>query len=187
LDRPIVVGHMLGEVEKDKLICTSGSQEGDVVILTKGIAIEGTSIIAREKAGELREFAGEEFVVRAQDFVYSPGISVVKDALAASAATNDIHAMHDPTEGGLALALHELAYAANVGLLVEWEKLPIFPETQLLCDRYELDPIGLIASGALLITLKPADAANVLTSLKKEGIAGTIIGEVVGKNRGVKL
>ena len=59
--------------------------------------------------------------------------------------------MHDPTEGGLATALHEVARAAGVGLLVRAEAVPVFAETQAICNHYHLDPMGLIASGALLI------------------------------------
>ena len=55
LDRPIIVGCMFGEVKKEKLVTTSGAKVGDDLILKKGIVIEGTSIIAREKQEELRK------------------------------------------------------------------------------------------------------------------------------------
>ncbi|UCC65859.1 MAG: hypothetical protein JSV36_22485, partial [Anaerolineae bacterium] len=96
LDRPIVVGHMLGEVARDRLVTTSGAQVGDVLLLTKGIAVEATAIIAREKAEELAGRFSAGFLARCQSFLRDPGISVVRDAQAALAAGR-VHAMHDPT------------------------------------------------------------------------------------------
>ena len=81
--------------------------------------------------------------------------------------------MHDPTEGGVATALHELAWAAGVGLRVRSEDIPGFPETQALCNHYHLDPLGLIASGALLIVVPSAEAGVfVLARLGHAAISG---------------
>jgi hydrogenase expression/formation protein HypE len=186
LARPIVVGQMLGEVDKDKLVRTSGAKPGDAIILTKRIAIEGTAIIAREHADELMEILPAETLTRCRGFMYQPGISVLNEALAA-AECGAIHAMHDPTEGGLATALHEVAWAANVGLLVRAEVVPVFPETQAVCNHYHLDPMGLIASGALLIVLSVNEAEKVLARLRSDGVEATVIGEVRKKSDGVKL
>ncbi len=186
LDRPIVVGQMLGEVERDKLVTTAGAQVGDDIILTKGIAIEATSIIAQEKAGELASKYPADFIARCQGFLQQPGISVVRDAQIATAQAR-IHAMHDPTEGGLAMGLRELAQAAEAGLLVHQERIEILPETTLLCADYGLDPLGIIASGSLLIVLSPVDSARVIEKLEEAGIAAAIIGQVVARKEGLKL
>jgi hydrogenase maturation factor len=186
LSRPIVVGQMLGEVDKEKLVQTSGARAGDVIILTKGIAIEGTAIIAREREEELTAELGEATLARCKNFMFKPGLSVLKDALVAAEAA-PIHAMHDPTEGGLATALHELAWSADVGLLLDSEAVPVYPETRAICNHYDLHAIGLIASGALLIVLEEAKAGKVLSKLHSEGIAATAIGQVTNKNEGVKL
>jgi hydrogenase maturation factor len=95
--------------------------------------------------------------------------------------------MHDPTEGGLATALHELAWAADVGLQVNAEVIPVFPETQSLCNHYHLDPLGLIASGALLIVAPPAEAETIVARLGSEGITATVIGAVTDKSHGIKM
>lgn len=186
LNRPILVGQMLGEVEKDRLVRTNGAREGDTIILTKGIAVEGTAIIAREKEKELAAILDEETLARCKNFMLQPGISVLKEALIAGESAK-IHAMHDPTEGGLATALHEIARAAQVGIIVHSEAIKVFPETERLCEYYHLDPIGLIASGALLIVVEAAEAAKVLTSLEREGITAAIIGQVVEKSQGIKI
>jgi hydrogenase expression/formation protein HypE len=95
--------------------------------------------------------------------------------------------MHDPTEGGLASGLWELARAADVGLLIDREAIAILPETARLCAEYDLDPLGLIASGSLLVTLGPQDAPRVLAEWHKASIEAAVIGRVVPRQEGVKL
>ena len=186
LSRPIVVGQMLGEVDKERLVRADGARKGDVIVLTKGIAIEGTAVIAREREAEMLQILGEQTFRRCRNFMHQPGISVLKEALAAS-QYGSVHAMHDPTEGGLATALHEVARAAGVGLLVRAEAVPVFAETQAICNHYHLHPMGLIASGALLIILAANELENLLSRLQSEGIEAAEIGEVTEKSKGVKL
>ncbi len=187
LDRPIVVGCMLGEVSPDRLVRPDGARPGDALLVTKGIAVEGTAIIAREING-LSGLNGldRDFLERCRGFLHEPGISVVRDARVATAA-GQVHAMHDPTEGGLATGLLELAEAAGVGLEVEEDAIPILLETRDLCTRLGLDPLGLIASGALLLAVALEDADTVLSALKEAGIAAAHIGQVVERKRGVVL
>ena len=186
LTRPIVVGQMLGEVAKDKLIRADGAKPGDLIILTKGIAIEGTAVIAREHANDLLTVMDEQTLTRCRNFVYQPGLSVLKEALAAADA-GIVHAMHDPTEGGLATALHELAWAAGVGVRIDAEIIPVFAESQALCNHYHLDPLGLIASGALLIVAPAAEADRIVAALKAQTIAVTVIGKITDKSHGVNM
>ena len=163
LERPIVVGQMLGEVSKDHLVRKENIRPGDAILLTKGLAIEGTAILAREKAEALRgPLRSQAALERARNFLFDPGISVVAEALAAvEAAPGGVHGMHDPTEGGLVGGLYELAAAAGCGLRVERAAIPVLPETQAVCGALGLDPLRLIASGALLIAVAPEAAAAV--------------------------
>jgi hydrogenase maturation factor len=186
LSRPIVVGLMLGEVDKDRLVRSNGANIGDKIILTKGIAIEGTAVIAREHENEMLEIFDAKTLSRCRNFIFRPGISVLRDALAACEG-GSVHAMHDPTEGGVATALHELAGAARAGVRIDAEAIPVFPETQSLCNHYHIDPLGLIASGALLIVAAAAEAAGIIARLKSENINATVIGEVTDKRAGRKL
>jgi hydrogenase expression/formation protein HypE len=185
IDRPIVVGCTLGEVAPERLVRPDGAQPDDALLLTKGVAVEGTAIIAREKAGALTGVE-ESVLERCRGFLYDPGISVVRDAAVATAA-GAVHAMHDPTEGGLMTGLWELAEAAGVGLAVDEAAIPILPETRTLCERLGLDPLGLIGSGALLLVVAPGDAAAILAALEGAGIAATRIGRVVERNQGIVL
>ncbi|MFQ5988508.1 MAG: AIR synthase family protein [Candidatus Methylomirabilales bacterium] len=183
LDRPIVIGTMIGEVAKDRLVVTSGAQVGDDLLLTKGIAVEGTAIIARERGGFLRSRGyAEAFIQRAQAYLYDPGIAVTAEALLA-VETASVSAMHDPTEEGLSGGLYELSEAAGVGLEVDETEIPILGETRTLCHEFHLDPLGLIASGALLITCRPEDTDK----LMEAGIGIRRIGRVVPEARGVVL
>jgi len=81
--------------------------------------------------------------------LHRPGISVLADARIA-VETVPVHAMHDPTEGGLATGLLEVALAAQVGLRLRREAIPVLPECRAACEALGLDPLGLIASGALI-------------------------------------
>ncbi len=187
LPRPLVVGAMLGEVRKDRVVLTSGAQAGDAIVLTKGIAIEGTAILAREAEDRLRAAGmAEDLIEKAKGMLFDPGISVVRDATVACEAA-DVHAMHDPTEGGLATALRELATAAGVGLVIDRRHLPVVDECRTICEALELEPLGLIASGALLLTVGAADAAGVIEALGREGIPAYEIGRVTPPEDGLKL
>lgn len=185
IDRPIVVGTMLGEVERDKLITAAGAQVGDAVVVTKGVPVEAVAIIAREKDKALAGKFTAEFLSRCRNFLYEPGISVVRDARIAIEAGR-VTAMHDPTEGGLATGLWELAEASGRGMEIESDALPILPEGRGLCEAFGLDPLGAIASGSLLLTAPPDDATKIVVALAAEGIAARVVGEVSGPP-GVRL
>jgi len=187
LDRPVVSGTMLGEVARDRLVTTGGAQVGDAVVMTKGVPLEGAAIIARERENELLARGVPSAVVRrASQFLRVPGLSVLPEAEIACELAK-VHAMHDPTEGGIATALVELAEAAGVGLRIDRERVMILPEGRQICAAFGLDPLGTIASGALLMTLAPAEAGLVIHALAREGIDCHFIGQVVERTQGVTL
>lgn len=186
LDRPIVVGQMLGEVPRDRYVTTSGAQVGDVLILTKALAIEGTAVIARERSGLLRGIFSAAELDRCAAALHDPGISVVPEARLAL-DVGGVHALHDPTEGGIATGLAELAEAAGVGVLVEQARLPILPECGRICRQLGLDPLGLIASGSLLIAADPDRSMSIVARLGGAGIDATEIGRVISREHGCRL
>lgn len=186
LDRPILSGAMLGEVEKDRLVTTAGARPGDALVLSKGIALEGTSLLARECRDRLLPLLGPASLARARDCLHRPGISVLPEAaLAVEAVT--VHAMHDPTEGGLATGLLELAAASGVGLAVSRAAVPVLPECRAICEALGLDPLGVIASGSLLVACPAEEAERLLRAWGGHGIAGGIIGSVLGAGQGCWL
>lgn len=185
LDRPIVSGAMLGEVEHDKLVRPDGAKPGDALILTKGIAIEGTAVLAREAAGRLNALGvSPDALNRAAEYILTPGISVVAEAMAACAAT-DVHAMHDPTEGGLATALYEMSEACGAGSAVERSAIDVMPETRAICEAAGLDPLGLLASGSLLIAVADADCDAAIAAIESEGVTARKVGTITDEGAGV--
>lgn len=186
INKPIVIGQMIGEVQKERLVTAAGVRIGDAIILTKGIAIEATSIMAREKANELTRKFGISFVIRCKNFIKNPGIGVLKDSRIAAKHAK-IHAMHDPTEGGVATGLNELAIASEIGIIVDRGKIPVFSECRKLCGYFGINPLGAIASGSLLIAVSEKDSKKVVQGLKRNGIAASVIGKAVARKRGVKI
>ncbi len=177
LDRPIVVGQMLGEAPIDRLVRKTRLSPADRVLVTHGAAIEGTAILARERHGALRDHLTDDQIAAAGRLLDRPGISVVSAALAAVSA-GDVHAMHDPTEGGIVSGLIELASAAGCGLRVFGDRIPVLPETQAVCRVFDLDPLRLIASGSLLIGAPPDEIAPIVAALGDAGVPAAVIAEV---------
>jgi hydrogenase maturation factor len=185
INRPIISGTMLGEVAPDRLVRSSGVQPGDALVLVRGVPIEGTAIIAREQEQALLARGVDPTVVtRAQGFLHDPGISVV-DAAHLAVHTVKVHAMHDPTEGGLATGIWEMAQAAQVGMDVDFDAVPVAPESQAVCNAFGLDPLGVIASGALLVALPSIEVARLLAAFERAGIPAQRIGQAT--DRGGKL
>jgi len=181
--QPVVAGDMQGLVSRNALVTSSGATAGDLVVLTKTAAIEGTSILARTFRRDAERILGRRMAERAARFHRVPGISVVEDAMIA--ARHGATAMHDPTEGGLAAALYELSAASKTKLIVDLDRIAIAEPTRLLCAHFGLRPLGLIASGALLATVRPAKVAALLRALHRRRVPAAVIGEVA-TGRGVE-
>ncbi len=187
LDRPLVVGVLIGEVPHDRLLTTADARVGDQVLLVKGIPIEGAAIIARERHADLvRQGIAPALLERARNYLYDPGISVVEAAYLA-AEHPGVHAMHDPTEGGLATALHEMAFAAGTGLHLYAERVPVLPEGELLCRALGLNPLGVIASGALLVAVAPEQAEGLAARYAEAGIPCAHIADLTPAEEGILL
>ena len=185
IDRPLVAGTMLGEVARDRLVRTGGAQEGDSIVVTKGIAIEGTALLALERAEDLRKAGvSDDTITLSAELLNTLGISVLTDAQTAC-DTAQIHSMHDVTEGGLITGLREVAAASGLGLAIEEDSVPVLPATKEVCQAIGLDPLGLLASGALLITLPPSDVPSLLSALEKKGIDGWEIGMMLASEEGL--
>lgn len=174
LANPIVVGCVMGITEKNKFVTAASAKTGDILILTKSAGIEGTAILASDRESQLSKILNQSILDSAKKFYNQ--ISIVKDALTAY-RTGGVHAMHDPTEGGILNGIHEMADASNLGVRVFEEKITIEPETAKICRYYEIDPLQLISSGALLIASKPEASDKIIKSLSQQHIYAEIIGE----------
>jgi hydrogenase maturation factor len=174
--RPIVAGDMHGLLVGSRMITAAGAHVGDRVLLTKAAGIEGTAILAHERAGALARVLPASVLRSARRLRERPGISVVVEALIA--VHHGASAMHDPTEGGVRAALHELAFASHVRLDVDLDRIPVSPPTVAICRHYGIDPLGLIGSGALLVTISTRRAPALLRAWARRGIVGRVIGSV---------
>ncbi len=177
LERPIAVGALVGEVEQQRLVTPKGASPGDRLLLTKGVPIEGTAILAHEQADSLHDRLSQEELKRARGFLADPGLDVLRDAQVAM-GSGRVTAMHDPTEGGLVEALWELAEASGRTLVVDPEAVPVPELSRRICAILDLNPLATIASGALLLTVNALDAEAVCSALREAGLSAVLIGEV---------
>jgi hydrogenase maturation factor len=174
LSNPIVVGCVLGIAEKGSYVTAAGAKSGDKLILTKSAGIEGTAILATDREQALKKMMSKIMLQASKDFYNQ--ISIVKDALIAY-KTGGVHAMHDPTEGGVAGGIHEMADASNLGVTVIEEAITVQSETAQICSYFKIDPLQLIGSGALLISAEAQNAEEIVRNLKSAGIPASVIGE----------
>jgi hydrogenase expression/formation protein HypE len=181
VSRPILVGVLIGEAGKSALLRPGGARPGDVLLLTKALALEGTALVARELGDLLRGIVGASTVERAASLLADPGISVVPDAIAMLEA-GGVTALHDPTEGGLATGIRELALAANCGVTVDREAVPVLPETAAIADALDLDPLGMLASGSLLVAADPGATEQLIAAGEGIGVRVTPIGEITAQS-----
>ncbi|MEX1158665.1 MAG: AIR synthase related protein [Thermomicrobiales bacterium] len=180
LDRVILVGQMIGDADPDALLDVRSAQPGDALLLCSGIAIEGTSILASEATERLMSVP-PELLASANRFSRSPGISVVPAARAMLGSGVRVRGFHDPTEGGLASAIAELSVATGLGIEIDEASILIYPETSAICATLGLDPLGLIASGALLAVVAGPDDARAVAAVKQAGIAVARIGTMTSE------
>jgi hydrogenase maturation factor len=176
LSHPIIIGFCMGVTKEGDYITSSGAKSGGKIILTKGVALEGTAILCTDRRDLVKRFLGNEVQQKGAEYIRM--ISVVKDALAA-VSIGGVQAMHDPTEGGVAGGLHELSDASKCGFKIYEEYLLIKSETRKICNLFRINPLNLISSGALVIVIDEDKATPLLNYLHKLSIDASIIGEIV--------
>ena len=187
ISKIIFSGTMIGEIEKDKAILSSGARIGDSIVLTRGIAIEGTAILACEAEQAILGCGiSKETISKAKKLLTTPGISVKEDVQIALSGFG-VNSMHDPTEGGISSALTEIALAANVGFQIDQNLIPILPECIEITEALSINPMGLISSGALIVTLPSEQAKRLVLEYKMQGIESAVIGKILPHHEGWKM
>ncbi|MCK5794778.1 MAG: hypothetical protein KAH12_08720, partial [Anaerolineales bacterium] len=183
VSRTIINGMMIGSVPRDHFLDKKDMRPGDQIILTKGVAIEGTALIAREFGQQLMDLGTNEGIIeRAQAFISR--ISVLGEAKIA-ADIEGVKALHDITEGGIATALEEFSIAGGFGIKIQLGQIPILPETKAVCAPFNIDPLGLIGSGSLLICCRPESSKLLQDELATADIEATVIGSVIDAEPGI--
>jgi hydrogenase maturation factor len=176
--RPVLVGQMMGLCPRDRLRRSADARPGDVILLAGPAGREGSAILAREKPAEAAAVLGRARARAVAAWADPPGLSVVEPALAL-AAIDGVHALHDATEGGVAMAVREVALASGAGCRVFLERIPVAAETVALCEKFRLDWLGLISSGLLVAAAAPEAADRCLEALERLGVPAAAAGEVL--------
>lgn len=176
LTNPIVMGCVMGLAEKGNYVTAGGAQPQDTLILTKTAGIEGTAILATDKETQLQKTIISNMLKKAK--TYFNRISVVKDATEAF-KTGGVHAMHDPTEGGIIGGVTEMAEASKLGVEIHENRIPITQETAAICKHFNIDPLRLISSGALLVASDQTATPRIIERLEQRHVRASIIGNFV--------
>jgi hydrogenase expression/formation protein HypE len=187
ISKPIAIGTMLGEVKKEEAVTTSGAKLGDRIIMTKGLGIEGTSILCRDLEKVLvGNGVSKTTIATGRNYLFDPGISIIKD-VSTILETAKVNSMHDLTEGGISTGIIEMATASKVGVVINNDDLIITPITLECCKATSINPLGLLSSGALVATLKPSDVDDVIRALSKKNILCKNIGYVTEQKSKILL
>lgn len=179
-------GVMMTLAPENQYLASNMTRPGDVIVMTKGVAIAATGILSRAFPETIEKAYGSSLLKSAQS--HFSKFSVVEDALTvASVGLRDkgVTAMHDATEGGLLGGLCELAEGADVGLDVDLFKVIVSLEARRVCDLFKLDPYVALSEGTLIATVKPEKVEKVLEKLDSKGIRAATIGKVVEKKHGL--
>lgn len=182
VNKIVVSSTVIGKHLKDEVIFTKGAKPGDLIVMTKSAGLEGTAIIAHDWEDKLRKALGDNIVVEGKKMMQD--ISVVKEGVVAGKI--GVTAMHDVTEGGLLGALWELCEASSVGALIDREKINIAPATKEICQYFNINPLRLISSGCMLITVAKEKASRLLKEFIENDIQAIVIGEITTQGRFMK-
>lgn len=171
----MIIGTCIGTT--DRYIKTQGANPGDQIILTKGAGLEGSLILANEYREKITLNMSNEKMLENLEILKN-SISVVPEANYLS-QIQGVTSMHDPTEGGVFLGLHEIADSSGNGLQINLSKIYVPEIVKEICDCLVVDPYMLLSSGALLATVNKKKIQEVLDGLNKLNIPTWIIGEIL--------
>ena len=179
LENPLIAGFMIGELGS-RTLSSSNMRIGDWILMTKTAGIEGSAILASEHSGRLKRVKAET-IRKAQSFVKQ--ISIVEEAMSIS-KTLGVHALHDPTEGGVLNGLWEMAEASGLGIEVWADRIPVAMETLEICSELHLDPLKLMSSGCLLVAVASNSVRRVMKTLRDQSVMVSDVGRVRPSSKG---
>jgi hydrogenase expression/formation protein HypE len=162
----------------DRVVRDSGLQQGDAIVVTGTVGDHGLAVLsARNGLGLQGDLCSD----------VAPLNGLVRAALAAGGTA--VHAMKDPTRGGVTSALVEMAEKAAVGVVLEEASLPMSAAGRAAAELLGIDPLGVANEGKALIGLHPDALARVLAALRAHplGHHATCIGQVTGSEPGAVL
>jgi hydrogenase maturation factor len=184
VNRIVISAQALGFL-RGKPTKTSDARPGESLVMSKWTALEATTLIVREKPELCKKLLGQEGYREVLDWLSEPGISIIKEGKILSGMR--LSAAHDPTEGGIATGIHEIAERSGVGVRLFRDKIPIRRETEVLCEHFGLDPLGALSSGVFLFTATAAEAQKACRALNRRGVPASVIGETTAQSGSVEL
>lgn len=172
---PLVAVTALGTASGRQPILTGGACESDYVLVTKGIALEGTAILAQDFADVAKNLGVNDDELAAGRHLMRE-VSVVPEALAIAAAGATV--MHDVTRGGLMEALLEIAYLSHVAIELKVSRLPVRSIVTRFAEVFQFDPLRMISSGTLVATIPPQQVRAARRALADLHIPYSFVGRV---------
>jgi hydrogenase expression/formation protein HypE len=171
----------IGVIEHDLSISADRARPGDKIILSGYIGDHGMTIMSQREGLEFESSIESDC---------APLNGLVTAMLATRSSMNDfIHTLRDPTRGGVATSLNEIAKHANVGMVLDERAIPVRESVKGACEVLGLDPLYVANEGKLLAMVVPEMADAVLEQMRRHrlGLDAAIIGEVVETHRGMVL
>ena len=150
VNKVIITSTVIGTLDRNTLLSRKEVEIGDIVAVSKHIAIEGTLILYEENE-EVKNILTEDEISEIES--YREKLSVLKEGIEAS--NFNVKLMHDITEGGIYGALLECAKQIGKNIEIDINKIPISKTTQKICDFYSINPYKLISSGSMIFIFDP--------------------------------
>lgn len=182
--RVVISAQAIGFLRHPPLL-TSAARPGQALVMTKWAALEACTLIAREKPAEVRRLLGAAGHREVLGWLASPGIGILPEGRILERFR--LAAGHDPTEGGIATGIHEIASRSGVGILLREQDIPVHPHARAICRHFGLDPLGALSSGVFLFTASPEEARRACAALARKGISAAAIGEITEPGQKVRI
>lgn len=179
--QPVIVSTAIGKTLSGSSQSGNDMEPGDYIMVSKSVGLEGSGIIACDFEQQLKGVLTEEEIARAKSFLDK--VSVVAEGVAAG--TVGTHGMHDITEGGIMGAVWEMCQISHRGALIWEDKIPMEPEVEKICEYFDINPMRLISSGAMVIVTPRDKKDEMLAAMEKAGVACSIIGEIREEDFGI--
>lgn len=183
LSRPLVAVTALGVAAGRRPVRTKGARVGDRVLVTKGVGLEGTAILAHDFADVAQRLGLDEDTVKEARALMAK-ISCVPEALAL--ADCGAHAMHDVTRGGVMETFLEMAQLSDVMIEVDAALLPVPPVVACFAQAFDFDPLLMISSGSVVASLPPGREDAVRRRMEALDVPFAFVGTVTA-GTGVRL
>jgi hydrogenase maturation factor len=184
VNRVVISAQAIGFLRRRPLL-TSAARPGQALVMTKWAALEACTLIAREKPAEVRRLLGAAGHREVLGWLAAPGIGILPEGRILERFR--LAAGHDPTEGGIATGIHEIAARSGVGILLEHDAIPVHPHARAVCRHFGLDPLGALSSGVFLFTAAPEEARRAVAALARRGIPAATIGRITAASEKVRI